>query len=57
MEVDVRKNYNINIIAIKNGSQINPGPGGEHVFEKGSHIVVIGKSSDVLKLSAQIPEQ
>ena len=29
----------------------------EHVFEKGSHIVVIGKSSDVFKLSAQIPEQ
>lgn len=57
VEVDVRKNYNINIIAIKHGSQINPGPGGEHVFEKGSHIVVIGKSSDVFKLSAQIPEQ
>ena len=57
MEVDVRKNYRINIIATKYGSQINPSPGGEHVFEKGSHIVVIGKSSDVFKLTARIPEE
>lgn len=57
MDVDVRRNYNINIIAVKNGSKVNPVPGGNHVFEADCHIVVIGKSSDVFRLTAQIPEE
>lgn len=56
MEVDVRRNYSINIIAVKNGSKVNPLPGGNHIFEEGSHIVVIGKSSDVFKLTSRISE-
>lgn len=51
--VDVRKLYNINIIAIKNGSFLNPSPAPEYVFEKEDHIVVIGKAEDVLKISAK----
>lgn len=57
MEIDVRRNYNINIIAVKGGSRITPAPGGGHIFEKGSHIVVIGKSSDVFQLSSRIPKE
>lgn len=57
VDVDVRRNYNINIIAVKNGSKVNPVPGGNHVFESGCHIVVIGKSSDVFHLTSQIPEE
>jgi len=57
MEVDVRRNYSINIIAVKNSSKVNPLPGGNHVFEEGSHIVVIGKSSDVFKLTSRISEE
>lgn len=56
MEVNVRRSYNINIIAIKNGSTINPAPAGNYVFRKDDHIVVIGKSSDVFQLTAKIEQ-
>ena len=51
--VDVRKLYNINIIAIKKGSDLVPSPAPEYVFEEEDHIVVIGKADDVLKISAK----
>ncbi len=50
-EVNVRKVYNINIIAIKNGDGLNPAPGGKYTFAKEDHIVVIGKDDDVFKIS------
>ena len=56
MDVNVRRSYNINIIAIKNGSTINPAPAGNYVFCKDDHIVVIGKPSDVFKLTAKIEQ-
>lgn len=51
--VDVRKLYNINIIAIKKGSDLIPSPAPEYAFEEEDHIVVIGKADDVLKISAK----
>ena len=51
--VDVRKLYNINIIAIKNSDYLNPSPAPDYVFEEEDHIVVIGKADDVLKISAK----
>ena len=51
--VDVRKLYNINIIAIKNAGSLIPSPAPDYVFEKEDHIVVIGKAEDVLKISAK----
>lgn len=51
--VDVRKLYNINIIAIKKGSDLVPSPAPEYVFEEEDHIIVIGKADDVLKISAK----
>ena len=51
--VDVRKLYNINIIAIKKGSDLVPSPAPEYVFEEADHIIVIGKADDVLKISAK----
>ncbi|MGN0292064.1 MAG: potassium channel family protein [Lachnospiraceae bacterium] len=52
-DINVRRSYNINIIAVKNGSSLNPVPGGNYIFQEADHIVVIGKSSDVFKLSAK----
>ncbi|MDD6183663.1 MAG: TrkA family potassium uptake protein [Lachnospiraceae bacterium] len=52
-DINVRKSYNINIIAVKSGSSLNPSPGGNYIFQKDDHIVVIGKSSDVFSLSAK----
>jgi trk system potassium uptake protein TrkA len=55
-EINVRSKYQINIIATKKGSKVDPLPSGKHVFQKDSHIVVIGKASDVFHLTAQIEE-
>lgn len=52
-KADVRKLHNINIIAIKNGENLNPSPAPDYVFAQGDHIVVIGKAEDVFKISAK----
>lgn len=52
-EVNVRKIYHVNIIAIKNDDQINPAPGGDYVFKSKEHLVVIGRSADVSRLTAK----
>lgn len=51
MELDVRKKYKINIIAIKRAEKIDPSPMPDFVFEEGDHIFVIGKSKEVFKLT------
>ncbi len=53
IDIDVRQKYQVNIIAIKNGKQIDPMPHGIYRFQPGDHMVVIGKSTDVFKLSAK----
>ena len=54
MAIDVRKRHNINIIAIKNSANsIEPMPGADYEFRSKDHIVVIGKASDVFKLTAK----
>lgn len=55
-EVDVRRTYNVNIIAVKNENVLNPVSGGAYTFQEKDHIVVIGKSSDVFKLSSKTLE-
>ena len=52
IQINVRRNYNINIIAIKKGNSLRPLPGGDYVFKSEDHLVVIGKSTDVFKLTA-----
>lgn len=49
-ELCIRTKYHINIIAIKNGEQLNPLPSGKYCFEEGDHVVVIGKLKSVFKL-------
>ncbi len=50
-QLNIRKVYNINIIAIKNGNSLNPSPEGKYAFQKDDHIIVIGKAEDVFKIS------
>ncbi len=52
-EINVRRKYKINVIAIKSGNKIKPAPGADYQFTAGDHIIVIGKSHDVFKLSAR----
>jgi trk system potassium uptake protein TrkA len=53
MGLDVRKKYKINIIAIKNGEELDPSPMPDYTFREDDHIFVLGKSRDVFKLSAK----
>ena len=53
IEVNVRKNYQLNIIAIKTGTSLDPVPGADYVFTKDDHIVVIGKLADVAKITSK----
>lgn len=53
VEIDVRRYFHVNIIAVKNGGMLNPAPGGNYIFQKEDHIVVIGRSEDVFRLSAK----
>ena len=53
IELDVRKKFKINIIAIKRGEHLDAAPMPDFVFQEGDHIFVIGKSRDVFKMSAK----
>ncbi len=53
MELNVRRKYRINIVAVKNDNTLAPIPGPDYVFADGDHVVVIGKSDDVFKLSGK----
>ena len=52
-EISIRRKYNINIIAIKEENNLNPSPDADYRFTENDHIVVIGKSTDVFKLSSK----
>lgn len=53
-QLNVRRKYMINIIAVKNGNDLEPLPDAGYVFTPDDHIVVIGKSSGVFKLTAKM---
>lgn len=51
IELDVRRKYKINIIAVKNGKEFNPNLTADYRFRSADHIVVIGRSDEVFKLA------
>ncbi len=51
VEIDVRKNFKVNIIAIKNGDEIVAAPGADYKFKANDYIMIIGKQADVFKLA------
>ncbi|MBO5439566.1 MAG: TrkA family potassium uptake protein [Clostridia bacterium] len=53
VEINVRQNYKISIIAIKVGSTLIPSPSASYVFGRDDHIVVIGKPTDVFKITSK----
>lgn len=50
-ELDIRRKYSINIIAVKNSADVNASVGGDYRFRADDHIIVLGKSDDVFRLS------
>lgn len=49
-ELSVRARLGINIIAVKNGKNINIAPGGEYIVQNGDVLVIIGKEDALSKL-------
>jgi trk system potassium uptake protein TrkA len=57
MEMDVRRKFRVNIIAIKFEESLHPTPSADYMFRHEDHVVVIGKSSDVFKLTGKAPKK
>ena len=51
VELDIRKKYNINVIAVKNGETMNPNLGPGYHFREGDHILIIGRFDEVVQLT------
>lgn len=51
-DLNVRRKYHISILAIKKEDRIMPMPKADYVFKSNDHMVVLGKSPDVLRLAA-----
>ncbi len=49
-QVNVRANYNINIVATKRGDHVKPMPGPEYKFTNKERLLVIGRSKDIEKV-------
>ena len=54
IDIGVRKNYNINVIAVKRGSEFIPSPTPDFIFLKGDHIVTLGHSAEVIELAQKL---
>ena len=52
--LNVRRKYQINIIAVKHDNEINPNVGPDYRFREGDHIILIGRSNEVFKLAAKM---
>lgn len=52
-EINIRQKYKINIIAMKINNDLKLLPGADYRFTETDHMVVIGKATNVFKLSAK----
>lgn len=52
-ELEIRRRHRVNVIAIKSGDLLQPAPSAEYLFGGEDHVVLIGKSADVFKLSGK----
>lgn len=50
-ELDIRGRYNMNILGIRNGENINPMPTADYVFNREEHVVLLGKKDHVIKIT------
>jgi trk system potassium uptake protein TrkA len=50
IELNIRKNFNLNIIAIKHGNDINVNPAADDKLLEGDVIIVIGSEGDMNKI-------
>ncbi len=49
-EVNVRVQYNINILGVKNRDQMSLMPGADYVFCADEHLIIVGHQTDIAKI-------
>lgn len=52
-DINVRRKYKVNIIAVKQGNSLSPMPGPDYEFVANDHVVLIGKSTDAFKIASK----
>ncbi|MGM9554605.1 MAG: potassium channel family protein [Faecousia sp.] len=53
LELNIRRKYQINIIAVKNGMNLDANLSADYRFRQDDHIIVIGRSNEVFKLASK----
>lgn len=54
VELDIRKKFRINILAVKNGDNVRSLPGADYEFNTNDHLIVLGEQNDVEKIIQKI---
>jgi len=49
--LDVRRKFEVNILAIKNNTALQPVPGSDYMFVEGDEIIVMAKEKDVYRIT------
>lgn len=52
-ELNIREKHKVNVLAVKCGNALNPTPDPNYIFRADDHVVLIGKSDDVFKLTSK----
>ncbi|GGH74205.1 trk system potassium uptake protein TrkA [Pullulanibacillus pueri] len=56
IDLDVRANYGVNIVAIKQSGHINVSPRADEIVNKGDILIIIGADSDIDRFKKQMLE-
>ena len=52
LELDLRKKYGVNVIAIKKNREINGSPQGANIIEKDDTLIVAGSKDSIARLES-----
>ena len=50
VKLDVRRSYNLSVLAIKNGENLRPLPPVDHIFNETEHLMVLGRDEDIRRV-------
>ena len=50
VKLDVRRRYNLSVLAIKIGASLRPLPPVDHVFNETEHLMVLGRDTDIRRV-------
>ena len=50
VKLDVRRAYNLTVLALKNGPDLRPLPPVDHVFTETEHLMVLGRDADIRRV-------